>query len=134
ENERLLTLRKTSFESAGSAGVRPDLLFKSGLRDMGLNTPEATVQTYFWAACEGQLKRWSECQIGGANSLQQDSDRQQKSLLEQMKDFVGFRIADKKIISADEVEMKLTMTGPVFTMKLKLIGTEWKITDFFLQR
>ncbi len=134
ENERLRTAKKNPGNAASPALTLPDFLPKSAVRDVGLGSPEATMQTVFWAMCQGDLDRWSQCFVDGAGRLQEDKNWQRKHLIEQMKFFVGFRVTQKKIISPNEVELGLqaSIGGTVFLMELKLIEKEWKLeSDFF---
>lgn len=128
ENERLRMLKKNSSTAQTPTALPPDFLPKPVLRDAGLGSPEATVQTAFWAMCHGDLNRWSQCLLDGAERLQEDQDWQRKNLAEEMKSFFGFRIVHKQIISPTEVELGLqsSIEGIVLPAKLKLVDKQWK--------
>ena len=128
ENERLRLLQNKP-TTTNSAPVRsPDFIPRASFHDAGLGTPEATIQTAFWAMSHGNLERWSECLVEGADRLQQDRDWQRKKAAEEMKSFTGFQIAGKKIISPTEVELQLqaVVGGTTLPVRLKLIDHEWK--------
>jgi hypothetical protein len=132
ENERLQV--KINTGDAGSPALPPDFIPRSALTDAGFSTPEATMQTMFWAMSTGNIARLK--QIAGAAGANvrddpEDDRRQMAQMAEQMKNLAGIRIAEKNVISPDEVELGLqsAVDGQIMPMKLKRVGGEWRINQ-----
>jgi TolA-binding protein len=131
ENNRLRSSQATAGSQAAS--MPPDFIPKSALGDAGLGSPEATVQTFFWAMCQGNLDRLTQCMLAGRTALnpgrQQDLESKRRQIVEGMSSFAGFRIAERQDISEDEVVLSLqsAVGGTVMPMKLKRVRTEWKL-------
>jgi hypothetical protein len=60
ENQLLLDQQKLATGQLG-ASLSPGAIPKAALVDSGLGSPEATVQTFFWAMCSGNLERLAQC-------------------------------------------------------------------------
>ncbi|MEO6034363.1 MAG: hypothetical protein ABIQ35_03825 [Verrucomicrobiota bacterium] len=133
ENERLRSLKKIQPGQAAPANLPMDFIPKSALRDVGSETPEAALQSAFWAMCHGDLDRLTELMVGGANDLNQDKGWEKRNIAEEMSHFNGFRIAHKKSVSPVEMELGLQTSdgGGVFPVFVKLIGAEWKLVRKF---
>ncbi len=130
ENERLRDTisANQSRGKSGAPALPADFVTRAAMGDVGLSTPEAAVQTAFWAMSQGNLERVAQCFVDGGPNLN-NAERERTDMMEGMKSFPGFRIAEKKMISPDEVElgMQSSMGGPAAPIKLKLVGNEWKI-------
>jgi TolA-binding protein len=131
ENERLQADINAPGPAAGAETLPPDFISRSALVDAGSGSPEATVQTLFWATCRGNMKRLKQLSSDEDSEAVPDSEAERKSMIDSMKNFTGFRIADKTIISPDEVEVHLqsSIDGPAIPMKLKRAGNEWQIEE-----
>jgi hypothetical protein len=130
ENQRLLADGKAINRPDAPAPLPADFLVRSGLRDAGLGTPETAIQTVFWAMCQGNVERLSQCSLDGEREfLNEDPEAKRKTLLEQFSKFPGFRITEKKANSEDTVIVSLqtSIGGTVMPMKLKRVGDEWKL-------
>ncbi len=133
ENQRLLEQAKNSAVPAAPAGLPDGFIPKAALVDAGLGSPEATVQTFFSAACRGDVHRMSQCTVAdpGTEPRGADAERMRQDMMNELSAFPGFAIAGKKTISPSEVELELkTQTdGAALPMKLKLVGAEWKMEN-----
>ncbi|MEP6662102.1 MAG: hypothetical protein ABJC04_00435 [Verrucomicrobiota bacterium] len=144
ENERLKNAKINSV-SSGTAPARPaGFLDKSELRDVGLNSPEATVQTYFWAMTQGNIPRLYECSerkravfvspdgvpfTHRGEITPEEAEKTRKEVIKEIKNFHGYGISEKKTISDDVVEVGLQSVngGGVMKMTLKRIDGVWKV-------
>jgi hypothetical protein len=131
ENQRLLTQQKAGSGARAPAALPEGFISKAGLVDVGLGSPEATVQTMFCAMCQGNVKRMMQCISNGEKQLQGKSEDQMihQEMMNQMKHFRGFAISEKKMLSDDEVEVgiKSSRAGEPMKLHLKRIGGEWKL-------
>jgi hypothetical protein len=117
----------------------PDYIKKNAFVDAGLATPEATVQTFLWALTRRDYKRFMDCLSSEAVASMgvTSEEKFQQEASEASKVFPGFRIAEKKENSPDEVKLTIEMmpgidgagdaNGPI---TLKRIGNEWKVGGF----
>ena len=134
DNERL--------KNAPKQGVRqypPDFVRRVALVDKGLATPEATIQTFFWAMTQGNVSRMKDCMSAeeAAKLPQQSDEKIGEEAAQAAKAIPGFRIAEKRDLSPDEVEMKIEVMpgvdgdigadGTDQPIKLKRVGNEWKV-------
>ncbi len=129
ENERLATEQKASGAAAGRAPMPADFIARAALGDAGLGTPEATALTVTWAMCQGNLDRLAQCSLDGSSGFNGDLDVERQRMVEQMRDFPGFRIAERKNVSDHEVVLGLQASpgGSIVPMKLARVGNEWKV-------
>jgi len=127
ENERLQANLSTSRQTGGSVAVPPGFVSRSALRDAGTGTPEATIQTFFWAACTGNVHRVNQLMVDAVPA----TEDQQTDFINEMKEFPGFSIAGSEIISPDEVQLSLQSSAgaPALPMKLKKVGSDWKLQE-----
>lgn len=139
ENERLAAALKAGPKTSASRMSEAEgFVLREKWARAGFATPEATVQTFFWAIANNDLRALAEC-MGGS-----DRDRIERALQEGgerakqvEKDFAelggmqGFRIAEKKQISEDKVELGLQAAagGQVMPMPLRRFNGEWKFAD-----
>jgi len=103
-----------------------------------LATPEATVQTFLWSTTAGNLERVKQCFADALPDGMQDGtnlESVRKDMLEQTKDFEGFRIVGRKDISPDEVIVAVTVVGmntptreETEPMPLRRTNGEWKLS------
>jgi DNA repair exonuclease SbcCD ATPase subunit len=129
ENQRLLAQPKSSAANAAPAAVPSDFIPKAALTDVGLDTPEAAIQTFHAARCRGDVKRLCECFEPQVDPNSQDTERMRQELVKEMSKFPGYRIAEKKVVSPNEVILGLqsSVGGQIMPMTLSRIGNEWRI-------
>jgi hypothetical protein len=117
----------------------PGFVSNAALAPVGFATPEATVQTSFWALREGDLKRYAECyppemRLDMLKSLEALNESQHAERVRegQRMASAGFRIAAKSTASTNEVMVRVQITegGKTLVMYLKLYGAEWKFGQF----
>ena len=131
DNERLKNGPKQ-----GAKQYPPDYIKRDAMGDAGLATPEAAVQTFFWAMTRGNYQRFKDCLSPEAMKVLADESEEKftASSAEASKVLPGFRIADKQVISADEVKLTIELMPGVENasqgMTLKHIGNEWKLGGF----
>ena len=130
DNQRLSAAQNNSTDTALPA----DFLRATALAYAGLTSPEATLQTFFHAAMQGDVRRANQCQlqpeVPDSRVVEaQDVERLQKEYAR----FPGFRIAEKTVLGPDEVQIGVQSApgGVIAPIKLKLVatpsGNEWKI-------
>jgi hypothetical protein len=140
ENERLAAALK-----AGPKTNTPPLseaegfVLKEKWTRAGFATPEATLQTFFWAVANKDLSAMAECMTGEARkSMEQelqrsiaDSGKGFEEQFEPLSKMQGFRIAEKKQLSDDKVELSIQAAagGRAMPMRLQLVNGEWKFDD-----
>jgi hypothetical protein len=97
------------------------------------------VQTFFWAIANKDIAALTECVTGEARkSMEQGIQRSiaegGKSFEEQFEPLAklqGFRIAEKKQVSDDKVELSIQASagGRAMPMRLQLENGEWKLSN-----
>src|ERR1700677_799969 len=129
ENERLRGMQASGAPDKTPAPLPPNFVARAAMVDAGLGSPEATAQTFFWAMSQGNTERLSECSVNGPRSSAPNPDKERADLVEQMKDFPGFGITERRDISPDEVELSLQTAagGSAVPMKLKRVDGGWKV-------
>jgi len=131
DNQRLATAQNTTSSGADSVVIPADYLSRAALAEAGLSTPEATIQTFFHAMFQGDLQRAQQCHLGAETRemTKEQEAAESKRLQDEGAGFPGYRIAEKNILSADEVQVGIQSVpgGVIAPIKLKLIGSEWKI-------
>jgi hypothetical protein len=105
----------------------------------GFATPEATVQTFFWALANKDLRAWAQC-ISGKDGLKMEQEiresadggaKRMETKFAEVANIQGFRIAERKQIAEDKVELGLQAAtgGQMLLMRLQLVDGEWKLTN-----
>jgi len=137
ENQRLVAQGKRIVVPSNrqEAAALPDFVPKASLRDTGLASPEATIQTFLWSMSQGDINRLQQCVLPGGLPPEAFSESNRKDMLKTGQSLVGFRITERKDISPEEVllgvfviGMSSAEEGEVAPMTLKRIGNEWKMT------
>ena len=107
----------------------PNFIRREALRNAGFGTPEATVQTYFWAMCQGNIERMHDCTMEGREGMNQDQEWERKHVADEMKGFAGFSIIGRQDLSPGMVELELQSSagGVKMPLKLRLMADGWKI-------
>ena len=102
---------------------------RAQLADAGLETPEATVQTFFHAMAEGDIRRFMQCQAGAPQLDPALEQSQSESLRRDFAACPGFGIAEETNISPDEVEIGVQAAsgGVVLPLHLVRVGNEWRV-------
>ncbi len=140
ENEHLASVLK-----ALASGKAPRLAEMDGYvareawSNSGLGTPEAALQTFFWALQEGNVERILDCmnpelRVHFERSLGQDEASRRKSMSEAwgpLLQIAGFRISNTEQPSENEVVLGIqaAASGAVVKMSFKRVGEEWKFAD-----
>ena len=140
ENQRL---RARTHAAGGPASrgsdARPEVT-KEMLADGGWGSPEAAVQTFFWAIRERNAQKIRACfsEEAGRNILDQSDEEVLADTTQMMDTFTGFQIVAKKVVSADEIKIGIRViqaTGQGesastdMALPFKRAGAEWKISD-----
>ena len=139
ENERLRAIRAGAMALA--AGAQPaDRITKETLSTLAgpdFTSPEATVRTYFRAVRTGN---WNEFRNCFSPEIRQAMDAQieeqfPESARQMSARFQSARIAAKRVVSADKVELGLEVVleedapSSKLTVPIKRIGSEWKMDE-----
>lgn len=140
ENARLLEAKQTgsqiSRESPAGFVSRESLAF------VGSATPEAALQSFFWALREGNMKVAMQSMPADNDELlelEQMPPQERTKIEEQfkassevqmMQRFNDFTVASREEISDDEVVLyvRSSVATNTFPHALKRFGSEWKIT------
>lgn len=134
ENERLrATVSRSATKSAPAVDSRPSFTLDT-LTFAGYATPEATLQTMFWAARQGDLDAAMKCFSDEARKeiVGESPDDVRRGMEEMVKRFQGLRIAARRVISADEIQLGIQLsqgndTPEEETIPFKLVGGEWRL-------
>jgi DNA repair exonuclease SbcCD ATPase subunit len=138
ENERLAAALKAAPKtSAPRMSEAEGFVLKQTWSKAGFATPEATVQTFFWAVANKDFRALAECATGDARKdmevqMQRIAEGDQfENQFEPLAQMQGFRIAEKKQISATTVELGIQASagGRAMPMRLQLVNGEWKLSD-----
>jgi len=140
ENQRLAAALK----GAPKASAPPPLseaegfVLKQTWSKAGFATPEATVQSFFWAIANKDIAALAECVTGDARkSMEEELQRSAaggKGFEENFGPFAqmqGFRIAEKNKLSENKVEVSVQAAagGRAIPMRLQLENGEWKLSN-----
>jgi DNA repair exonuclease SbcCD ATPase subunit len=128
--EQLKTPRKTITELAG-------FVARSNWVSSGFATPEAAVQTAFWAMNTHNFPALAEClePLAREEMLEQHKKMTEEQRQRAAEEFgrlgtvKGFRIAEKNVESPDKVLLKIQVAtdGELLEMTLRRHGPEWKL-------
>lgn len=140
ENERLAaTLKAAPKTTAPPLSEAEGFVLKQTWSKAGFATPEATVQTFFWAIANKDIASMAECSTGKARKSMEQAIQQSmadggRSFEEQFAPLAkmqGFRVAEKKQIAEDKIELGIQAAagGRVMPMRLQLDNGEWKLAD-----
>ena len=139
ENERLAaSLKAAPKPSAPPLSEAEGFVLKQTWSRAGFATPEATVQTFFWAIANGDITALAECVTGDARkSMEKEMQRsiaEGKSIEDQFEPLAkmqGFRIAEKKQLSENKMEISIQAAagGRAMPMRLQLENGEWKLAN-----
>lgn len=127
DHERLLARQKTGASTPLPLEATAGFIPRSALTDAGFNSPEAAVQTFFYAMSQANVERFGQC--FAEDTVKRADSGLHDELLEQMKLFTGYRLAGKKAVSDDQViiGVRTAISEQVLPIPLKRIGNEWKL-------
>ena len=112
---------------------------KESWSNAGFASPEATLQSFFWAVREGQLQQIAEClspadKKGFEEGFKNKPPADVTAELAGLTRMGGYRIADRTVVAGDDESVVLAVqaaaSGAALKMTLKRFGSEWKITGF----
>jgi myosin heavy subunit len=136
ENQQLRTRAKAASEratSGGSSATLPGFISRASLRNAGMNTPEDTAQTMFWAMTQGNVEVMAQC-TGQTDKLADQAtlnqmQAQREDAVQQFSGFPGFAVVAKTNLAPDEVSLSLQtgVGGAPLTMKFKDVAGQWQL-------
>ena len=100
---------------------------------LGMETPEATLQSFLWAIRQEHVHAFRNCLIPEKQKeMESQTEEQIRANMREMKRrFKGFRIDAKKEVSADEVQLGVQFyeeqEETKMALPLKRIAYEWKL-------
>jgi hypothetical protein len=129
DHERLLARQKTVDAKPLPLEATEGFIPRSALTDAGFGSPEAAVQTFFYAMSQANVQLFGQC---FAEDTGKPPISSQDELLQQMKLFTGYRLGGKKIVSDDQViiGVRTAISEQMIPVPLKRIGNEWKLAQF----
>jgi cell division protein FtsB len=106
----------------------------------GFATPEAALQTFFWAAQQGDLQRMAEClapegrrdfEKEFAGKTEEERSKKIEQNLAPLVRIGGYRIAERQQTSEDKVTLGVQAAagGRVMPFPVQRIGNEWKLGE-----
>jgi superfamily II RNA helicase len=140
ENERLAAALKVAPKTtARPMSEAEGFVLRQQWMHAGFATPEATLQTFFWAIANKDFAALAECATGDARKSMEeeiqrsvaDGGKRFDEQFEPLAQMQGFRIAEKKQISENKIELGIQAAagGRVMPMRLQLVNGEWKLGD-----
>jgi hypothetical protein len=157
ENDRLATEIRSGSAASQRFSKMEGFVAKESWSNAGFETPETALQTFFWAAREGDFVRVAECFPAKDGqylaALTQPGHEQERDRMlddfRQMTRSIGFRIVEKLIqeerfLTKGELpvggEVRVPMRvmlriqavagGSVIPVSLRLDADGWKVKDF----
>ena len=135
ENERLRAAGdRRAPDGTPSAEARP-WLAADEINFAGYGTPEATLQTLFWAAKQGDVESVKKCLTPEAQKkmAEQSPDELRGDMKRMFERFKGVRVAARNVISAEEIRLGVQInladheTPDETAIPFKLIAGEWRM-------
>jgi hypothetical protein len=138
ENERLRAAKPIKTTAADPSSPPAVFVPKSNWQNAGTSTPEATVQTFFWAARERSLPHLVNCvspEMRSRLETEVTTGQEPKifdemaSMLQQME---GLYLAGREKMSGNDsvvLVIQSSPNGPAIKFPLQLIGNEWKLAE-----
>ena len=123
ENQQMVSSQK------GGGAAPANFVTREKMADAGLGTPEAAVQTIFFAMIQGDIKRLMQCQSTEEQMTPEQEKEQGDTFRRHFANFPGFMISETKIISPDEEELGVQSSpgGVVIPVHLIRTGNDWKV-------
>jgi hypothetical protein len=111
---------------------------KENWTQAGFATPEAAVQTFFWAIQQRDFRQVSECfapdgRQDFAKEFEGKTEEEQAKIFEQgigqLGRMTGYRISEKEQVADDTVNLGIQAAagGHVLRTQLRRFGNEWKV-------
>ncbi len=134
ENERLHAQVAARATNAAARALPPDYILASKAQFAGFNTPDATLETFMWAARNHDLTNFLQTLIPEAaqefrRHLQQEGGSPEQALAGG-EDFPGMRIVDRQSQPDGSIELKIQVvpgeseTQPI---RVRLVDGQWKL-------
>jgi len=138
ENQRLRARTKAAGGPTSRGSDARPAVTKEMLADGGWGSPEAALQTFFWAMRERNAQKIRACfsEEAGRNLRDQSDEEVLAGATQEMDTFTGFQIVAKKVVSADEIKLGIRViqasgqgeSAPTeMALPFKRVGGEWKI-------
>jgi hypothetical protein len=132
DHERLLAKISAGQSSQSTVPALPaDYISRDALQDVGLSSPENTMQTFLWAMSTGNMKRLMQCSANDQNQPRSDAELEAEGqdLAKQFSAFPGYRVAEKTNLAPDEIQLGIQASpgGVVAPIKFKFDGGQWKL-------
>jgi hypothetical protein len=141
ENERLLDAKRTG--ATLPREVPPGFISREQLRNAGYETPENTVQTFFWAMREGSYEIAMQSfapenrdrayfeNLSPENRAKEANNFKREISQPMMQQFNDYSVARREDISEDVVVLHVRSSVSTNTLqhRLKRVGQEWKLDD-----
>jgi len=126
ENEHLASAQSAADRSGA---VPANFIPNEQMADMGLGSPEATVETYLYAMTQGNAERLFQCMGNPPGTTPDDLKNEADFLKRQFASFPGYFIAEINIRSADEeqLDVRAVAGGVSFPVHLVRNGNEWNV-------
>jgi len=125
ENQQLATS-----EGGGETNALPaNFISRTEMADVGLGTPEATVQTFFHAMIQGDLAQVQQFHDEYAGLSPEQQQQEGESLRQEFANFTGFAITEQNMVSRDEAQIGVVAItgGVVYKMHLIRVGDQWNV-------
>ena len=136
EGQRLhAELAKVSNRGASGVTLPPGFMRKAEAKNVGYNTPEATVESFLWALQHHDATNLLNAFAGhGANQIQQELERSSQSGEDFFKGtdaIPGLAIQSRTNLPDGSVDLTLELApgAPARTLRLQSVNGEWKFTD-----
>jgi hypothetical protein len=142
ENQRLRARTNAGGGPASRGSDARPAVTKEMLADAGWGSPEAAIETFFWAFREGNAQRVRACfsEEAGVKFRDQTDEQVLAGATNLMGRFQEFQIVAKKVVSADEIKLGIRVIQSAvqgesvsrnsmdMALPFKRAGTEWKIS------
>ena len=136
ENQRLAAEIKSGNFARRKLSEMQGYLGKETWANAGVATPEATVQTFFWAISTANFEQFVHCLTPEeARQLQQQSEQFRNQFFRERNPFGklnSFRIAERTPVDENNMQLGIQAAagGEILPLRLRRFGQEWKIEDF----
>ena len=135
ENQRLKATVAARTNAAASVATPQPLITLDQVAYFGMDTPEATLQSFLWAVRQENVQAFRNCLTPERQKeIESQSEEQIRANMKEMKSqFKGFQIAAKKEIATNEVQLGLQVSvenqpeQPKIAFTFKRIAYEWKL-------
>jgi hypothetical protein len=135
ENQRLKATVAARTNTPPGVAAPQTLTTLDQVAYLGLDTPEATLQSFLWAVRQEDVRVFRNCLTPERQKeIESVGEEQIRTKMREMKSqFKGFQIAAKKEISANEVQLGLQFSvenqpeQPKMAFPFKRINYEWKL-------